>query len=552
MAVRLVREDVDAAVDAGPGVLVADATVQEAEGAVLAFEVTLAEAQTSPVSVRYTTADGTAMAGADYEAVSGAVRFAPGETAKTISVLVLNDAEDEGSETLTLALSRPFGAELADGEATGTIVNTDPIPNAWIARFGRMVGSQVVDAVTARFDDGGHSRVTVGGMSLGGEERFPTERFEWNEWDTEVGEWQGAREMSARELVLGTSFHVASEERADGGPRFAAWGRVASDGFEGAVDGVEVDGDVTTGLIGFDAEWDRMLAGVLLSQSRGEASYALDRDLGNGRGTVESTLTGVHPYARYEMSERTSVWGLAGMGRGELTLRQEGQPRIDTDLAMRMAAVGVESTVLDGSGPSRGGVHVKTDAMWVRTETDRVAGLANAEGEVTPLRLILAGERAFDAGEGAAFTPTGQVGFRHDGGDAETGTGVEVGAGLHYTTGALSIEGRVRTLVAHEESDHEEWGANGAIRVHPDGAGRGSCSRFRPPGAMRRTGRRGCGPRTTRRRLPRARLSRHGAASKRRSATECRCWVSESRKAPGTGESAGASGTPVVIAPLSA
>ena len=49
-----------------------------------ASPVTLDTAQSSTVSVRYATADGTAVAGADYEAASGVVRFAPGETAKTV------------------------------------------------------------------------------------------------------------------------------------------------------------------------------------------------------------------------------------------------------------------------------------------------------------------------------------------------------------------------------------------------------------------------------------------------------------------------------------
>ena len=479
VAVKLTRTDPDAVVAAVPGVSVADAQVQEGEGAVLSFSVSLDEAQGSAVSVRYATSDGTATAGADYEAVSGAVRFASGETQKTVSVRVLNDAHDEGSETLTLTLSRPFGAELADGTATGTIVNTDPIPKAWTTRFGRTVGSQVVDAVTARFEDGGRSHVTVGGMGLAGSGPYPVERSDWNEWDTGMEAWDGAREMTESELLLGSSFHLSSGERADAGPAFAAWGRVASDGFEADIDDVKVDGDVTTGLIGFDAEWDRMLAGLLLSQSRGEGSYTLHGDLGNDRGTVESALTGVYPYARLEMSERVSLWGLAGVGSGELTLRQEGRTRIHTDLAMRMVGVGVKSTVLDGSGPNRVGLNVKSDAMWVRTESDAVEAegpegrLESAEGDVTRLRLIVEGERVFETGGGATFTPTGQVGLRHDGGDAETGTGVELGAGIRYSAGALTIEGAVRALVAHEESGYEEWGASGAIRVNPGPSGRG-------------------------------------------------------------------------------
>ena len=51
------------------------------------------------------------------------------------------------------------------------------------------------------------------------------------------------------------------------------------------------------------------------------------------------------------------------------------------------------------------------------------------------------GERVFEAGNGATFTPSAEIGLRHDGGDAETGTGVEIGGGLRYIAGALTIEG---------------------------------------------------------------------------------------------------------------
>ena len=117
VAVKLTRED--AAVPAGPGLSVADARVQEAEGAELAFRVTLAEARSSAVSVRYATSDGTAHAGTDCVGVSGAIRFEAGETAGTVFVPVLNDAHDEGSGTMSLTLSYPFGAKLADAVATG-------------------------------------------------------------------------------------------------------------------------------------------------------------------------------------------------------------------------------------------------------------------------------------------------------------------------------------------------------------------------------------------------------------------------------------------------
>ena len=84
----------------GPAALsVADATVQEGPGAVLEFVVSLDRERHAPVTVDYATADGTAVAGEDYTAASGALAFAAGETEKTVSVPVLDDSHDEGSET---------------------------------------------------------------------------------------------------------------------------------------------------------------------------------------------------------------------------------------------------------------------------------------------------------------------------------------------------------------------------------------------------------------------------------------------------------------------
>ena len=111
--------------------------------------------------------------------------------------------------------------------------------------------------------------------------------------------------------------------------------------------------------------------------------------------------------------------------------------------------------------------------MWVRTKSDRTKGMMESEGDVSRLRLILQGERPFAMEGGGMFTPSAELGLRVDRGDAETGTGLELGAGLRYLSGAVSVEGRVRGLVTHEESGYEEWGASGSVRVSPSQTGRG-------------------------------------------------------------------------------
>ncbi|MCY4634392.1 MAG: hypothetical protein OXG04_07800 [Acidobacteria bacterium] len=136
---------------AGPvGISVADARVEEGAGAVLAFAVTLSLAATNALTVDYATSDGGALAGEDYTAASGKLSFQAGESSATIEVAVLDDAHDEGEETLTLRLSNASGAVVTDGEATGTIENADLMPAALLARFGRATAEQVVTHIEER------------------------------------------------------------------------------------------------------------------------------------------------------------------------------------------------------------------------------------------------------------------------------------------------------------------------------------------------------------------------------------------------------------------
>ena len=89
------------------------------------------------------------------------------------------------------------------------------------------------------------------------------------------------------------------------------------------------------------------------------------------------------------------------------------------------------------------------------------------------MRLILPVARPFATENGGLFAPSAELGLRVDGGDAETGAALELGAGRRYLSGAVSVEGRLRGLVAHEASGYEEWGASGSVHVNPSESGRG-------------------------------------------------------------------------------
>ena len=154
-----------------PALTVADATVTEGAGEPLTFTISLDRAvlaSDGTVSVDYATGGGTATAGADYTAASGTLTFATGESSKTVNVTVLDDAHDDSGETLDLVLSNATGATIADGTGTGTIENSDAMPQAWAARFGRTVGMHITDAISARLreDGGAESYLTVAGWRM--------------------------------------------------------------------------------------------------------------------------------------------------------------------------------------------------------------------------------------------------------------------------------------------------------------------------------------------------------------------------------------------------
>jgi hypothetical protein len=92
-----------------------------------AFTANLSAAYDRAVSVDYATADGSAAAGSDYTAAAGTVTFAPGETSKTITVLVNGDRLIEPTETFSVNLSNPSSnSAIGWGVGTGTVVDDEP------------------------------------------------------------------------------------------------------------------------------------------------------------------------------------------------------------------------------------------------------------------------------------------------------------------------------------------------------------------------------------------------------------------------------------------
>ncbi len=92
------------------------------------FSVSLSAPSAQPVTVSYSTADGSAVAPGDYSPTSGQLSFAPNETLQTIVVPVAGDLLSEPSESFLLNLSSPVNATLADDQGVGTIIDNEAPP----------------------------------------------------------------------------------------------------------------------------------------------------------------------------------------------------------------------------------------------------------------------------------------------------------------------------------------------------------------------------------------------------------------------------------------
>ena len=462
-------------------VWVFDADARELGRQSLDFRVFMSRILRQTVRIDYATSDGTATAGSDYRATSGTLTFRPGETAKTISVPVFDDSHDEGPERLTLTLSNPRPSSrvrLDDATAVGVIGNADPMPKAWIGRLGRSVAEHVLDAVDGRMRakpaPGAEARLD--GHRIGADLPFAA-RPDGDMTSEEapgsgLGLWS-----SERELLPGSSFSLTAGT--DGEGLVSVWGQGAVTRFAGRDaagenrgSNVAVDGEVASGLLGADWTRGRWTAGLVITNSRGDGGYR-----GAGVGDMSSTLTGVWPWTRYAVGRRLSIWGAAGYGDGSLTLepRAEDGARagaIRTDLDLWMAAVGLRGVALDG-GDDGFTLAVKTDAVTVHTASDAASGsggnLAAAEAEVTRLRLGLEASRPIRLDDGSALTPRAEIAVRRDGGDAETGLGVEVGAGLAWADPkrGLGAELYGRALLTHEAKGFRRRGLAGALFWDP-------------------------------------------------------------------------------------
>ena len=512
---------------------VAGARAEEGKDATLDFAVTLNRAAAHEVSVDYATKDETATAGLDYTATSGTLVFAAGVTERTVSVPVLDDSVDEGKEIMRLKLSNPKGAYLrgVHAKARGIIINHDPLPGAWLSRFGRTVAGHHVAAIrdrlaadrspglSARFagqplpmarpQDGAAQAADADGMknaspetrvardaqaagavlssrTAPGDARAMSADPDGDDTlafrslqaflagDGDEGE-ASVQAVAADDVLLGTDFVMTRD--AGHGLSHGFWGRAARSGFSGREGETSVEGTVTGVLLGTDWKRKGMAFGVIVSESRSAMTYG-----GASSGAIDARLSALVPWAGLEIGKHSSLWGAAGIGRGDMTLRPDGQDPTVTGIGWSMAALGAEGALAPGARLGGASLGWHADALATRAESDaartETGNLAAGSGATTRMRLGLRAAWQRTLASGATLSPRLEAGVRHDGGDAETGIGLEVGGGIAFADPArgLSMSVDARTLALHEDGNFKDWGLSLGLSWDPRPETKRGCS----------------------------------------------------------------------------
>ena len=348
----------------------------------------------------------------------------------------------------------------------------------------RAMTASTVDAVSSRIERATSGTAPAAALSFGGASTLP-DVFRAN------AHALGNDTFDLGRLLANSSFTLPLNAAGKGGGLFGNltfWGsgdyRSISGGRPQSVD---YDGSVTSASLGIDTRLGAdTLAGVALAQMRGTVDYTAS----NASGELTTSLTSVNPYVGWQSAGGMNLWGMAGYGTGEVETDDESAGAPARDLTQRMSAAGVSGPLVSSDEIVGGGtttLNVKGEVAFTTADIDGSGSLESMSLSASRQRLAFEGEHARKLDSGAIFTPSLEVGLRSDGGDGETGTGVEVGGTLRYedAESGLTVEGRARTLVSHS-GDYEESGLSGLVRLVPRGSGQGLALAVQP--AWGRTG----------------------------------------------------------------
>ena len=385
-----------------------------------------------------------------------------------------------GSATITNTLTQTAGGNYASmsitaGSVSVTVsesvvateedaVNRVILPEVTRAMSDRQMGAVARRVGQARSGDGG------GGSS--------SAAVSASAWAAEAmrsgvdGGFSGKAMLGASDFVLplGASGGVLGESA-------AMWGSGDFRQLGGESGKINWDGDWLSVNAGVDAHLrDGLLAGLMLSWNEADIGYT-DTDL-QERGDYDLDMVSLHPYIGKSTPDgRLDWWATLGYGTGDLSIRNKtNNTRASSDITLQMLGVGGNSRLL-ARGDSE--LRLKAEAFTTRTDVDGgkasdLRRLSSLDVDARRVRLALQARRPHTLPSGANLTLEVEGGMRYDGGDGETGSGVEFGSALRYTDAARGLTWGIHTrALLYHAGDYEDFGIGGDVRLNAGADGQG-------------------------------------------------------------------------------
>ncbi len=325
---------------------------------------------------------------------------------------------------------------------------------SWLRNFS--LGSLLGSAPSGRTPSGASSAYDMG-PSVGGMAQDPL----WVSATEEPPLRPGSTDLSETSNpdfnLSGVSFEMALAEIEQGNSKGWApvfWGQGDLQYFNGELTriGMNYRGGLDAAHLGLDLYTDeQMLAGLSLMRSWGNMDYTDD----GVDGVLDSRMNTFHPYLYWQPNPRWSVWGIGGMGRGQVEVIEPGRKH-NFDADFKMFSAGVRSALKIRDNHELG---LRADAFTAQLGTDALEDIAKLRGRAHRARLMLDWlyDKVLPAGQSLSLKL--EAGGRFDGGDANRGSGLETGfrLGLLDVNSGLDVALHGRALLAHE-SDYQDSG----------------------------------------------------------------------------------------------
>ncbi len=344
----------------------------------------------------------------------------------------------------------------------------------WQTRFARTSAGHVIDSISERIQSTSTPGLSARLAGYRMDTQTPQEIQSWTQPPGSIAR-PHSRAITLSELLSDSSMSWSAT--ATDGSIASLWAQGAFSEFDGQSGETTLNGEVLTTLLGVDQTHTHGQRGLVLSYSQAEGQYQT-----KNKGEIESEQTLLTPWMSRQVNDRMTLWGALGYGTGDLTLQRSEREDLTTDTHTAFVALGSDAILREEAHRT---LSIITDALWLRTRTEAVTDgleLNHATAHASRMRVGIKGSGRIPAIPGIprftavqALKMNWESALRHDGGDAESGFGVEVGGGVQWTDSrrGLNLQINGRSLITHHDSDIKDRGLSLSMGFNPSPAEQG-------------------------------------------------------------------------------